>query len=875
MEEGIAKLNLMDEEEKEFNEVNSMAEWNYQYCLVGRCLTDCVVHFPSLRNIMADLWHPIGGICISNLGEKRYLFQFFHEIDAQRVQIHDLPHGLMTERMAKQLGDFMGQFIEYDSADWTMGFRNFIRVHVRLDVTIPLKRKKKIRIGNVTTVYARFQYEKLGLFCFVCGKMGHGESFCPLRLRIEPSKITFGWDSSLRAVARRRNTTLPILGNDRWNNLGVGDLVEQAVDIGPMDLMLKEENRLLVVPDGKKRQRVVEDLDGSSVIVSASSDRFRLDSWELLRQLGQDQSMPWVVMGDFNEIMSSFEKKGGRLSTLEDCGLYDIGYSGRWFTWERGRFLSTNIRERLDRRVTSSEWLNLFTSYRLEHLNHSFSDHCPILLNTRGKHKNDLFVGDRRFWFEAKWCLEISFKDVVKNKWESLSGSVPSKLEILGQHICQWDRASKREKKRNRVQLEERLNELHIQDPTDEILAEILDVQVNLNLEADQEEVFWEQRARINWLRNGDKNTSFFHKVAAQRHSKARVKGLKGMMGDGSHRQKRCSKWLLTSDAGADDRVLRMVEKRISPDMNEVLLKEFSEEEIEVAVKEMAPLKMKKKGRKGHFALKLDMSKAYDRVEWDFLARMMIRLGFHIDWVVLIMRCICSNGLMTGAPIGRERLLINHLFFADDYILFRDGSIEGANVRSICGARDLIAEGLIWRIGNGSSVNIWNDPWIPGLGNNRLLVQKILPHLTTVNQLFKPETRTWNTKILRSFVEDDQFKSILAIPINNQGLEDMTVWKHDASGEFSVKSGYRVLITEFYHNTPHSHSINENYRDFYKGLWSLQIPSKVKIHVWRLIRNLIPHFVNLAKRKLGLNVVCPICKTGPEDDNHLMGACSM
>ncbi|MBA0753035.1 hypothetical protein Gogos_022085 [Gossypium gossypioides] len=54
-------------------------------------------------------------------------------------------------------------------------------------------------------VYARFKYEKLSLFCFICGKLGHGESYCPFRLTIDSSKIVFGWDLSLRAVVRRRN----------------------------------------------------------------------------------------------------------------------------------------------------------------------------------------------------------------------------------------------------------------------------------------------------------------------------------------------------------------------------------------------------------------------------------------------------------------------------------------------------------------------------------------------------------------------------------------------------------------------------------------------------------------------------------------------
>ena len=54
-------------------------------------------------------------------------------------------------------------------------------------------------------------------------------------------------------------------------------------------------------------------------------------------------------------------------------------------------------------------------------------------------------------------------------------------------------------------------------------------------------------------------------------------------------------------------------------------------------------------------ALKLDMSKAYDRVEWLFLEKILLRMGLQESWVALIMECITTVSysiLVNGEPKG-------------------------------------------------------------------------------------------------------------------------------------------------------------------------------------------------------------------------------
>lgn len=83
----MADLRLGDEEEEALaipDEVETHST-TYSFCLVGCFLTTSVVNFPAMRNTLENIWHPLEGVQISDLGEKWFLFKIFNEIDIHRV----------------------------------------------------------------------------------------------------------------------------------------------------------------------------------------------------------------------------------------------------------------------------------------------------------------------------------------------------------------------------------------------------------------------------------------------------------------------------------------------------------------------------------------------------------------------------------------------------------------------------------------------------------------------------------------------------------------------------------------------------------------------------------------------------------------------
>ncbi|PNX64869.1 hypothetical protein L195_g054243, partial [Trifolium pratense] len=120
------------------------------------------------------------------------------------VQIHDLPMGLMKEKFGIQLANYIGQFVEYDKNNNSSFWRQYMRIRVKVDVRQPLKKDTRVknRAGEWCTV--KFKYEKLGVFCFICGIMGHAENKCEVRYSMEHDDGRREWSAEIRADPKRQ-----------------------------------------------------------------------------------------------------------------------------------------------------------------------------------------------------------------------------------------------------------------------------------------------------------------------------------------------------------------------------------------------------------------------------------------------------------------------------------------------------------------------------------------------------------------------------------------------------------------------------------------------------------------------------------------------
>ncbi|XP_074328105.1 uncharacterized protein LOC141666018 [Apium graveolens] len=209
---------------------------------------------------------------------------------------------------------------------------------------------------------------------------------------------------------------------------------------GGVALLWRNKNEVSI------RSYSLSHIDAEVMVQGWNKFRLRRETWDLIRHLARDNNLPWVLIGDMNNVVGQRDKKGGRLyprwliqgfqDVLEDCELSDMELHGYPYTFERGHGTAVWTEIRLVRALFSRTWTQQFQEARLTNLEVSTSDHSPIFLEPV---LEKLMVRLRIFHFENAWMCEPMYEKMVEDSWGSnQNNNLQEKLQKCASVLAEW-----------------------------------------------------------------------------------------------------------------------------------------------------------------------------------------------------------------------------------------------------------------------------------------------------------------------------------------------------------------------------------------------------------------------------------------------------
>ncbi|XP_061371034.1 uncharacterized protein LOC133313656 [Gastrolobium bilobum] len=544
-----------------------------------------------------------------------------------------------------------------------------------------------------------------------------------------------------------------------------------------------------------------------TVVYANLREEVREELWMDLTRISSSLVGPWAMMGDFNEIASVKEKKGGApIWAVKELTLPGGGPSGFiLIEFSKGWTVCAN-----------ANWRTTFEEATVRSLPRLNSYHNPLLLSLYPKNQD---WRERPFRFLASWQDHVTFPHFLKFVWKpnlniriSLSNLVPS--------LISWNKRVFRCIQLRKYYLLKKIQDNQNNYDTDRDYAQTeLDIalQCELNRVMDHEEALWFQKARCNWIANGDRNTTFYHTTIIRR-ARNRISELKNDQGYMVKEESElillihsffkklfseeddCRPWFNTThtwhvledselkvmqDPITDSQIrevwnrpemvkelnkthLVLIPKLAKPEkinqfrpialcsviykgisklivgkLKPLLDKLISPQQVSfvpnrqiqdniIIAQEMVHSMSRMKGKRGFFAIKIDLEKAYDWMSWKFIHEVLSEANFLVSLVNLIMQCISSSeleifwngtqagsispsrGLRQGDPLspyifvlcmeklshlitdslekkewkpkkaGKGGPSISHLLFADDLMLFGEADSDQIRIVMSC-----------------------------------------------------------------------------------------------------------------------------------------------------------------------------------------------
>lgn len=256
--------------------------------------------------------------------------------------------------------------------------------------------------------------------------------------------------------------------------------------------------------------------------------------WTELDQIRHGSHKLWIISGDFNAIRYLHEKSGCNFDIpiskmfnqfIHRHNLVEHKLHNRKYTWSNG----TNF-ALLDRYFTSLDWDNQYPSSYVTDLSKNSSYHCPIVMHI----DSSVPIHQTQFRLDPLWFDQEEFCRLVIKWWQedplrlnNVADSWNQKLGRLRRKIKGWAKNFYGAKKREKVQILDRLNELDILRESRPLSSPEVEEWTYSKARLEEiyleEELYWKHRSKQKWLDEGDHNTKYFHVIANHRRNKNRI----------------------------------------------------------------------------------------------------------------------------------------------------------------------------------------------------------------------------------------------------------------------------------------------------------------------------------------------------------------
>jgi hypothetical protein len=113
--------------------------------------------------------------------------------------------------------------------------------------------------------------------------------------------------------------------------------------------------------------------------------------------------------------------------------------------------------------------------------------------------------------------------------------------------------------------------------------------------------------------------------------------------------------------------------------------------------------------------------------------------------------------------------------------------------RSILHGLYRVKKVVVWRVGDGETINIWNDPWMPRAWCRMVSTPRGDNILSKVGDLISPITGQWDQQLVWDTFLNQDAQMILNMPLR-EGAVDFLAWHFDPKGLHTVRSAYKLYM---------------------------------------------------------------------------------